>query len=254
MGTGRLILLGLLLAVLAGLGAVLALRPLLPVSVSENQVSAQIAERLPKRIEKGALTVTILSMRPDFSPGDTADNRVGLAVLAEIGGLGLAVRADAEASGRLDYREGAFYLAEVTVGKVALLPAPDAGPVSGGESGGGLAGALLGAIGGQLDKHLGGAAGGADLTRLLERADPRILKAVGGVVEGYLAETPVYVLSDRGLAGSLAAETLVDITFTETTAVARFDTGGTLPRMLIVAAIVIGVLCIAALAFRRRRA
>ncbi|MEO0621171.1 MAG: hypothetical protein AAFU49_18960 [Pseudomonadota bacterium] len=232
----RQILAGLGAVILAGLAALILLRPEIEVPIPESIVTAQIAERLPQVVEKPGVTVTITGMEADF----LAENAVRIQAVADVEGFGLTGRAETDATSGLRYDAGKFYLTDISVDdiRVALDEAAE-GKLDDTRS---VTGALLGALRSRLEEESEGA--GAAFDRILARAEPKLKETLRSVIDGYLGRIPVYSLDGAGTAKEIAALALVDLRFEETQAVAVLDPGLAVQRFLVWALGVVAVLAV----------
>jgi hypothetical protein len=213
----RSALLELSLLVPVSIAALLIVRPEVSFAIPEAEAEARAAEKLPLVIDKGIATLTVTAVDLDF----LASNEVRVRAEVDVAGAGLDGHASLDATSGLRYEDGRFYLADATLDEVTLTPTAEseARIADAGASGERLWDRMKAGLAGN-DPEAGSALGRMK-SRALEAAFPVLQEKMGEV----LTDTPVYSLENRGLKGWAARAALIDVSFTDASAVARLDPG-----------------------------
>ena len=204
--------------------ATVVARPEIHVTVSKAEAQAKVAEELPRTIEKSLLTMTVTEVGLDFLPS----NRVHVTAEVDLEGAGFDGHATVDATSGLRYEDGRFYLADASLGDVRLSSSAESqARVADAEAiGEGLWARMKDRLAGD-DPEAGSA-----LDRMRARALEAALPALREHLDEIVRDTPVYSLEDQGMKGWLARAALVDVDFTEDSAVARLDPGRLILKVL----------------------
>lgn len=224
----------LLGSILLALAAVIFILPFLvgpiDVRVPEERVRAEIDAALPFDTAQAGVDVTVTHATADFQ----ADNRVAVTLEGTASGLGLTGAFSGATITGLEYRGGAFYLADITLDDLEISPDGDSSAMV--DSVRTVGAALWDRAADQLapSEATSPDAPSADDTkggmddlggRLVDQARAAARRAGNSLARSI----PVYELESLGVWGQVAGLSLREVRFEETAAVAVLD-----PRMLVV--------------------
>lgn len=220
------ILFSLAILVSFALTAVFLFEPEIDVEIAEEGVQTRIAEQLPKTLERVLLTVTIVDLSVDFLATDKA-HVTGKFHLAGLGFEGLA---DVDAVSGVEFRDGAFYLADMTLDDVGFTPTPATREAV--EDNRSIARGILDKLGRDIEREEDGSE--AALKRAEKRIATRAREAIRDHGHHIIASIPIYDLDDRGSLVRLAGLAVTSSRFTDTSAILSLSPSRFLTKVLAV--------------------
>jgi len=199
--------------------------PNFTIDIPETRVHDEIAARLPVTVQKDGINVLVRSAEVDFLDS----NAVHVVTDADIAGIGLSGSVRADVTSSLTYRDGAFYLADLSMEDIDIKIDQDSSEKI--SDVGSIAESLYNGLRGRLEAGNPGA--GDALDNLRSKAEEKMQPVIRDTINNILADIPVYDLNGKDLKHNLAALALEDVSFSADAAHVTLDPGSLIIRIIL---------------------